>query len=110
MGVEVKQIMKSDVSGKEIQPTTGDQIQGYIIHGNVYVATLDLENRGGLVGDSFPQKKTKSRITTRKGHTCIDGVALHYMTPEDVLNTFHIDPEIALRWADSKLQEKRSSK
>lgn len=107
MAVETKQIILSDVSGHEIKPTleSDEHPRGYMVHGNIYVAAAD--DFDNLVGDNFPKSKSKGKTGSRQNKLTIDGVAVDYMTPEELLDKLNFDPDVVKCWAQEKREKQR---
>jgi len=65
--------------GKTIEP-----LKGFIVHGNIYVIEADVESRGGLVGNAFPEASEDGTIMSND----IKEYAYHYQC----LNQILMDP------------------
>jgi hypothetical protein len=75
-----------------------DPEDGFIVHGNIYVA--DPSRRGGLVGDNFPPPEDGTLDQVRKSVFCKDCfvtvVGLEDTPPPNEFGNFWMEEELAL--------------
>lgn len=105
MAIQIKHIIVSDRSGREIQPTTDQDAhpKGYIVHGNIYVAGD--RPYVGLVGTNFPSTYDPDRVTTVDNKLVIDGVGVDFLTPDELLDQLRFDPCVVLQWAQERIRK-----